>query len=417
MYYGGGHPMKPQRISMTHQLILGYGMHTEMDTYRPRRAGKEEILSFHSEEYLTMLRGLTPEKFKSAPTDKYKTCGLDDDCPVWPGLWDFCQLYSGATIEGASKINNGQYDIAINWAGGLHHGKKSEASGFCYVNDCVLGILELLKHNARVVYIDIDIHHGDGVEEAFYCTDRVMTVSFHLYRPENPTFFPGTGALEEIGEGSGRGYSVNVPLLEGCEDEQYLGLFKPIISQVMASFRPGAIVLQCGADALVGDRLGALNLTLEGHAEAVAFVKSFGIPMLVLGGGGYTKTTVARAWTLDTAVLLGVKLEDALPPNPYREYFSPDHRLRYNRPRRYETLNTRDALERTRVSVLENLRHLQHAPGVAIEERPPDGLIPDTKAEDAGEHEDAVFDRLKSYAQSHWHNQLKCIEMGLNNDI
>ena len=114
---------------------------------------------------------------------------------------------------------------------------------FCYVNDCVLAILEMLKHNARVLYIDIDIHHGDGVEEAFYCTDRVMTLSTHLYRPE--WFFPGTGSLTEIGEGQGRGYSVNVPLVEGCTDEDFMFMFKPILERIMDVFKPSAICLQC----------------------------------------------------------------------------------------------------------------------------------------------------------------------------
>jgi len=156
---------------------------------------------------------------------------------------------------------------------------------FCYVNDCVLAILEMLKHNARVLYIDIDIHHGDGVEEAFYCTDRVMTLSTHLYRPE--WFFPGTGSLTEIGEGQGRGYSVNVPLVEGCTDEDFMFMFKPILERIMDVFKPSAICLQCGADGLVGDRLGTFNMTVQGHAAAVEFVKSFNVPMLVLGGGGY----------------------------------------------------------------------------------------------------------------------------------
>ena len=153
------------------------------------------------------------------------------------------------------------------------------------MNDCVLAILEMLKHNARVLYIDIDIHHGDGVEEAFYCTDRVMTLSTHLYRPEG--FFPGTGSLTEIGEGQGRGYSVNVPLVEGCTDEDFMFMFKPILERIMDVFKPSAICLQCGADGLVGDRLGTFNMTVQGHAAAVEFVKSFNVPMLVLGGGGY----------------------------------------------------------------------------------------------------------------------------------
>lgn len=164
-------------------------------------------------------------------------------------------------------------------------------------------ILEMLKYHARVLYIDIDIHHGDGVEEAFYCTDRVMTLSTHLYRPE--WFFPGTGSLSEIGEGQGRGYSVNVPLVEGCTDDDFMFMFKPILERIMDVFKPTAICLQCGADGLVGDRLGTFNMTVQGHAAAVDYVKSFNVPMLVLGGGGTRRRTLLgpgrwarrRSWT------------------------------------------------------------------------------------------------------------------------
>jgi len=127
------------------------------------------------------------------------------------------------------KLNHGLVDIAINWAGGLHHAKKAEASGFCYINDIVLGILELLKYHARVLYIDIDIHHGDGVEEAFYTTDRVMTVSFHKFGD----FFPGTGDLKDDGVDKGKYYSVNFPLNDGIDDKTYLSVFKPVIQKIM----------------------------------------------------------------------------------------------------------------------------------------------------------------------------------------
>ena len=139
-------------------------------------------------------------------------------------------------------------------AGGLHHAKKSEASGFCYVNDIVLAILELLKYHQRVLYIDIDIHHGDGVEEAFYTTDRVMTVSFHKYGE----YFPGTGDLRDIGAGRGKYYAVNFPMRDGIDDECYQNTFVPIMSKVMECYQPSAVVLQCGADSLSGDRLGTV---------------------------------------------------------------------------------------------------------------------------------------------------------------
>ena len=127
-------------------------------------------------------------------------------------------------------------DIVINWSGGLHHAKKSEASGFCYINDIVVAILELLKYHPRVLYIDIDVHHGDGVEEAFYLTNRVMTVSFHQYgnSPDDPSkiFFPGTGHIDETGAGAGRRYSVNVPLKEGMDDQSYEYIFTRVMKMV-----------------------------------------------------------------------------------------------------------------------------------------------------------------------------------------
>jgi len=134
-------------------------------------------------------------------------------------------MYTGASLDGAMKLNKNCCDIAINWSGGLHHAKKFEASGFCYVNDIVIAILELLKYHPRVLYIDIDVHHGDGVQEAFYLTDRVMTVSFHKY---GNWFFPGTGDMYEIGADLGRYYSVNVPLKEGIDDFSYSQVCKKI---------------------------------------------------------------------------------------------------------------------------------------------------------------------------------------------
>jgi histone deacetylase 1/2 len=127
-------------------------------------------------------------------------------------------------IGAAQRVNDGAADIAINWAGGLHHAKKREASGFCYINDIVLSILELLRTFPRVLYIDIDCHHGDGVEEAFYTTDRVLTCSFHKFGD----YFPGTGHIEDRGKAKGLGYSVNVPLRDGLTDDALKRVFEPV---------------------------------------------------------------------------------------------------------------------------------------------------------------------------------------------
>ena len=150
--------------------------------YRPRAATPDDARAFHAPDYIDFLTTITPSaatSHKRAAVAAVRQFAHGDDCPIFPGLWPYCSLYTGGSLGAAVKLNTGTADIAINWAGGLHHAKKGSASGFCYVNDIVLAILELLKYHARVLYVDIDVHHGDGVEEAFLTTDRVLTVSFH----------------------------------------------------------------------------------------------------------------------------------------------------------------------------------------------------------------------------------------------
>jgi len=290
------------------------------------------------------------------------------------------------------RLNHNLCDIAVNWSGGLHHAKKSEASGFCYVNDIVIGILELLKHFARVLYIDIDIHHGDGVQEAFNYCDRVMTVSFHKY---GNLFFPGTGDMYDVGKGTGRLFSVNVPLREGMDDDSYHSLFKPIIRQIIDTFDPKAIVLQCGADSLGCDRLGCFNLSFDGHGECVRFVKSLGIPMLVLGGGGYTLRNVARCWAHETAILIDKadEISNDIPDNTeYLEFFAPEFTLKPELPRRSENLNTKEYLNVIKHEIMDNLKMIRGAPSVQMQPivddyfdmdlLEPEEIHPDTREDD-----------------------------------
>ena len=157
-------------------------------------------------------------------------------------------------------------------------------------------------HWQRVLYVDIDIHHGDGVEEAFFTTDRVMTVSFHKFGD----FFPGTGHIKDIGVGYGKYYALNVPLNDGMDDESFRGLFRPIIQKVMQVYQPDAVVLQCGADSLSGDRLGCFNLSVNGHADCLRFLRSFNVPLMVLGGGGYTIRNVARCWCYEVSISISL---------------------------------------------------------------------------------------------------------------
>lgn len=180
-------------------------------------------------------------------------------------------------------------------------------------SDIVLAILELLRFNKRVLYIDIDVHHGDGVEEAFYTTDRVMTVSFHKYGE----YFPGTGELRDIGIGQGKNYSVNFPLRDGINDESYTSIFETVIDGVMKHYAPEAVVLQCGGDSLSGDRLGCFNLSMRGHANCVSFVRKYNLPTLILGGGGYTMRNVSRTWAFETGLAVGLEMNKVLPFNEY----------------------------------------------------------------------------------------------------
>ncbi|KAM3172130.1 Histone deacetylase 1 [Hymenolepis weldensis] len=381
-YYGQGHPMKPHRIRMTHNLLLNYGLYRKMEVYRPAKANQEDMTKFHSDEYINFLRSIRPDNMVDY-TKQMQRFNVGEDCPVFDGLFEFCQLSAGGSVAGAVKLNKQQTDIAINWGGGLHHAKKSEASGFCYVNDIVMGILELLKYHQRVLYVDIDIHHGDGVEEAFYTTDRVMTVSFHKYGE----YFPGTGDLKDIGAGRGKHYAVNCPLRDGMDDECYQGVFRPVISKVMETFRPGAVVLQCGADSLSGDRLGCFNLSLKGHGKCVEFLRSFDVPLLMLGGGGYTIRNVARCWTYETSIALNTEIPNDLPYNDYYEYFGPEFKLHIS-PSNTPNMNSPEYIDRVKSKLFENLRMLPHAPSAPMIDIPPDAVDVEEQEKEAIENED-----------------------------
>lgn len=360
--------MRPHRLMLTNNLVLGYGLHNNMDMYNPRKATEDELREFHDADYVEFLKRVTPKNAQQLTKD-YTMYNIGDDCPIFHDLFNFCKQYAGGSLAAGRKLSQGGTDIAINWSGGLHHAKKGEASGFCYVNDIVLAILELLRYHPRVLYIDIDIHHGDGVQEAFYLSNRVLTVSFHKYAVD---FFPGTGNLSEIGSNLGKHFAINVPLLDGIDDESYISLFKSVMEPTITTYRPSAIVLQCGADSLGCDRLGTFNLSIAAHGECVRFIKTFGLPLLVLGGGGYRQSSVSRCWAYETGVCNGVELPKELPPNNYYEFFGPDYSLHPPLSGHIQNLNTRQSLERIRVSIREKLRYLNGAPSVQMQEIPPD---------------------------------------------
>ena len=385
-HFGQTHPMKPWRLTLTKNLIMSYGMHLAMDSYLSRPATSDEIKAFHKDEYVDFLKKVTPNNLYELYPDLINSSGyssavfgVGDDCPIFDGLYDYCSLYAGASIDAARKLCNKQSDIAINWSGGLHHAKKGEASGFCYVNDIVLAILQLLRHHPRVLYIDIDVHHGDGVEQAFWATDRVMCVSFHKYDRE--IFFPGTGPLESTGpihpDNPGKNYTINIPLHDGIDDPSYQHLFEQVIGPTVQVFNPTAIVLQCGADSLGHDRLGCFNLNIKGHGHCVTYVKSFQIPLLVVGGGGYTPRNVARAWAHETSICIGADktLRSALPEHmPLRNAFQKEGLTLFPNlgSWRKDNLNDVKYIEKIIAHVHNQLRYIKSAPSVQMQYIPPD---------------------------------------------
>uniref|UniRef100_A0A674PF87 Histone deacetylase 3 n=1 Tax=Takifugu rubripes TaxID=31033 RepID=A0A674PF87_TAKRU len=336
-HYGAGHPMKPHRLSLTHSLVLHYGLYKKMMVFKPYKASQHDMCRFHSEDYIDFLQKVSPNNMQGF-TKSLNTFNVGDDCPVFPGLFEFCSRYTGASLQGATQLNHKICDIAINWAGGLHHAKKFEASGFCYVNDIVISILELLKYHPRVLYIDIDIHHGDGVQEAFYLTDRVMTVSFHKY---GNYFFPGTGDMYEVGAESGRYYCLNVPLRDGIDDQSYRQLFQPVIKQVVDFYQPTCIVLQVsegGAAALLcGAVMSILSILLQ-------------TSRCILTSAPGLRTRTPDRFQNSFWLIHGCK--DAVCT---------------------ETI-TLQYLEQIRQTVFENLKMLNHAPSVQIHDVPSDML-------------------------------------------
>jgi acetoin utilization protein AcuC len=306
--YGDSHPLKIERLSLTFELCRAYGLLDFSDSrfIETVPATEAEVLRFHTPAYVKVLREASEGTFRGV----YPHGLGPGDNPIFPGLWEWSLLHTGATLQCAKLVADREGRIAFNIAGGLHHARADRASGFCYVNDPALAILHLLEKGYRVMYLDIDAHHGDGVQWAFYEEPRVLTVSFHQ---DGHTLFPGTGSVTEMGRGAGLGYAVNVPMLPGTDDEVFWLGFSAIVPQLMECFKPDVIVSQLGVDSFVTDPLASLELTNNGFSEVISFLKEQAPAWVALGGGGYNVRNVARAWTLAWAIMNGVDLPDDLP--------------------------------------------------------------------------------------------------------
>lgn len=307
-HYGGSHPLKMERLSLTQALCEAYGLFDLPNTrlMKAEPAVEEALLRFHTPAYLKCLKEAGLGAFQG-----YYTHGLGPgDNPVFEGMWEWSLLHTGASLQCAREVSEGRCRIAFNISGGLHHAQADRASGFCYVNDPVLAVHHLLAAGKRVMYLDIDAHHGDGVQWAFYEEPRVLTVSFHQ---DGRTLFPGTGDLSETGRGEGKGYSVNVPMLPGTDDEVFWGGFSELVPLLMERFRPEVVVSQLGVDTFADDPLASLEMTDSSFCKVVSYLAENAPAWVALGGGGYEVSNVARAWTLAWGLMNGVDLPDELP--------------------------------------------------------------------------------------------------------
>ena len=306
------HPMRPIRLKHTFDLLNAYGAFDgpESRLVRPRAAAEEEVQLFHTPDYLAAVRSLSLGLSGYRP-ERYGFSAAGDN-PVYSGMYDAALLSTGASLVAAELVLGGQVDVAYNISGGLHHAAAGHASGFCIFNDPVIAIKHFLNHGKRVAYVDIDAHHGDGVQEAFFDDSRVLTISMH---ESGRYLFPGTGFTTETGSGNGAGYSVNVPLYPYTEDDLYLWAFREVVLPLIRGFAPDILVTQMGIDSYHTDPLTHLQVTSRGFTAAVSEFYNLGLPWLALGGGGYDLGAVARCWTLAYGIMLGEEWPDRIPPH------------------------------------------------------------------------------------------------------
>lgn len=307
---GPQHPMRPERLRRTYDLLDSYGaFESGLEVVAPSPAAWEDVVTTHSPDYLEAINRLSSGDY--FPGAHHYGFGSGDN-PIFPNMYEAALRYTGGSVDAAQAILDGAGggQVAFNIAGGLHHAHYDRAAGFCILNDPAIALRRLRQKFARVAYVDIDVHHGDGVQESFYDDPTVLTISLH---ESGRTLFPGTGYTDEIGVGAGEGYSVNVPFAPYTTDDLWLWAWREAALPILKAFRPDALLLQMGADPHVLDPLAHVCLTAQGWLEAVKDVQALEKPIVAVGGGGYNMTTVPRMWTLAVSTLAGLDLPDTVP--------------------------------------------------------------------------------------------------------
>jgi acetoin utilization protein AcuC len=298
--FGPRHPLKPERLRRTIQLLNRYGV-VPIDS-GPGRV--EDVLRVHDEAFVRAVEAIDHAREEEGDRARYGFGSMDN--PPFPGMFAASLAYVGATVRAAEAVRDGA-SLAFGIGGGLHHALRAKASGFCLFNDPAIACHLLLERFERVAYVDIDVHHGDGVQWIWYDDPRVLTVSIH---ESGRTLFPRTGFVEETGA---EFTSLNLPLAAKTTGDVWLDAFERVVPDALERFAPQAIVLQLGTDTHFLDRLGHLRSTQQQWLAAVRRVKALGVPVVAVGGGGYNLTTVPRMWASACLDLGGVAYEETLP--------------------------------------------------------------------------------------------------------
>lgn len=299
-YFHDEHPFNQKRLSLTVDLLKSLHLLKEEDIVPPRLATDEELSLVHDPQYIEVVKQ-AGQRNGDFPLAASYGLGTEDN-PAFPKMHEATSLIVGGTLQAVDLVMSGKVRNAVNLAGGLHHGFRGRASGFCVYNDCSVAIAYLRKkYNARVLYIDTDAHHGDGVQWAFYDDPNVLTLSFH---ETGKYLFPGTGNFTERGDGQGYGYSVNVPLEAFTEDDSFMETYINVLPTVARGFKPDIILTQNGCDAHALDPLTHLSVSMNVYQEIPRLAKKMAEELcdgriVATGGGGYDIwRVVPRAWTL-----------------------------------------------------------------------------------------------------------------------
>jgi len=308
--FGPEHPFTPARLAMLLDLIRCLG-HPVSAVAAPA-ATREDILTVHDEAFVAMVEAL--DRGEARPEAERFGLGTQDN-PIFPGMDLATRWLVGGALHGAHLLMAGAETRVLQLGGGLHHAQRDRAAGFCLYNDLAVAIRAFVDHGWRVAYLDIDLHHGDGVQNLFYDHDRVLTLSLH---ETGHYLYPGTGHIQELGTGSARGLSVNIPLEPFTEAESYLEAFEAVVPQTLEQFAPQVLVVQAGADAHFADPLGDLALTTQTFERLFRRILELAHThtkdrVLFTLGGGYEAQVVARVWAILYLTLMELPIPENLP--------------------------------------------------------------------------------------------------------